>query len=303
MSGFQGLNDLGMGNGNSLSAGIDIEDGNTAGVRHRATSTKTVCASIVEGISGAYISREAFSQDSNILTERMLSEAVHNTDWLPPVKDSEATLAISQSSSDVIDPLREMSDSGYLEVDDDCRNSTLKTNQDGVFHRESSEVSSLSDQHLRDLCSDTRMSELSSSRSSYQHRIDELDEDILCAEFIEDEPHDSDTPMVTLTENMLGPDDLEHSQTSTDTTLTNESLTACQHQFSDMYSDSPTELAGQQSSLLAFIREDGCSSRPSSVFSSPLFGTVSIGGHSRSSSITSADIDLEATSMEEDEVG
>ena len=302
---MQGLNGLVMGNSKSfnLTAGIQVDDGissdGASGVRHRNSPKTNLCASIVEVESGAYISRTAFNAEhvnsrNGLHTSTSLdhvSLTQHND-----IQGSDAPLSAHQLP-DAIKP--DMSDSGYLEVDE-CKQTKTNSNCSCPRHkRESSEVSSLSDQQMRDLTLDATLSEFSSSGGSCQYQPDDIDEDVLYVEIGADEHNDSETEGYDQLLDSMGGSGVEYSGSSTDTTLTTDT-DSMQNQ---LYLNSQSDLTDSPiSSPLLSARKDYESSRPSSVFSSPLFGAVSVSGHSRSSSITSTDIDLEATLLEDDEV-
>lgn len=225
-----------------------------------------------------------------------------------------------------------MKDSGYLDIETSVASATSSQDHYNDFaltgtpltlspscdelstfsQREASEGSSLSDQQLRDLGTDNTFSDLSSCKGSNEAENEaDLDEDVIHVEIEElngcISDGDSFQPLLSLTLNDDG--STESSIASGEATLTSE--TDCgslnyplQHHSSTENSGLLLQSSPQSSCCSPFSqRKYNDTSRPSSVLSSPLLGAIS--GHSRSSSITSADIDLEASSFAEccNEVG
>lgn len=307
--------------GNKLSAGVDIERGSNGnhdpnGVRHRASTPKRVGASLVEGESGAYISRVVFqgvaksssnstntTQNQQTLKRTNLENSDLNsnsTTELPPYNSQNSHLPLPNGVS-----VQSMNDSGYQDTDaasinsssTACRPSCIivlpERAEEVVQHRDFSDQSSLSDQQTRELESDNTFSDYSYELDPDQN----LDEEVLQIEI------EADNVELASNQTLLGSLqahlDFEYSELA-NTTLISDNVNE-PYPLTDRSTSTDTSnniFQGSMSSLnfspLTLRDTDG--SRPSSVFSSPLL-THRSSGHSRTSSITSADIDLETHSV------
>ena len=357
---LQGLNGLVMGNKSSLqlSAGMNFDDDNndrfSTGVRHRNTISNSettkpanseIGASIIEDISGAYISRSAFPNDSTLdccITQQSNSHQIENIP-LPSITPQSQELLADNAALDAMAPLphilpapddRAMNDSGYMDLQVDVCNNTIPHVTSGndsllsptpnslcsdldaeVKQKESSDVSSLSDQHMHDLA----FSDFSSCRGSCEP---DIEDEVVQIEIEADQDGGDMTinPELASTETLMGSlleryqtDDNEDDKsvpcTNSSTILTDsprdsQSLpdTVTKDSWtdgSDLWRDS--NLSSPFSPVSQGRREtDLGNSRPGSTFGSPLLSIRS--EHSRSSSITSADVELEASSLIEMEV-
>ena len=362
---LQGLNGLVMGNKSSLqlSAGMNFDDDNndrfSTGVRHRNTISNSettkpanseIGASIIEDISGAYISRSAFPNDSTqndastldcCITQQSNSHQIENIP-LPSITPQSQELA-DDGALDAIAPLphtltapddRAMNDSGYMDLQVDVCNNTIPHVTSGndsllsptpnslcsdldteVKQKESSDVSSLSDQHMHDLA----FSDFSSCQGSCEP---DIEDEVVQIEIEADQDGGDMTinPELASTETLMG-SLLEHYQTdeneddksvpcTNSSTILTDSPRDSQSLPDTVTKDSWTDgsdlwrgsnLSSPFSPVSQGRREtDSGNSRPGSVFGSPLLSIRS--EHSRSSSITSADVELEASSLIEMEV-
>ncbi|XP_067937095.1 uncharacterized protein [Watersipora subatra] len=301
-----GLNHLTMGNG--LTAGIEldnvsIDQNGASNVRHRSTTRTDVSASIVEDVSGAYISRTFFSntnKSSLVMPAKTSSGDQCITESCSQIGSaSRLPLLVSVTeptcSAQTVDSIA-MCDSGYLEAADH------KYSKDTLVNElESSEISSLSDQYIRDLGLDTTLSDFSSNGSSHQQ--DDADDDVLRIEINEDDLVESEA--VAILNSILDGENTEYLTDNTITTDTDslQSHLADQTHCSNIDLTDHHSMSSNFSPTISARKEDDSSgsSRPSSLFSSPLFENVSVSGHSRSSSTASADIDWEPVTADEDE--
>ena len=324
-----------MGNGGSLSAGLSFQEEQTVEqikdenrVRHRQNinnnhirQVQDIGASIVEKESGAYISRSTLTFDAT--TEALPKcgselEAQHPDDDREKVS-SKDLCSSSSSTRDAMRPINDtgsMNDSGYLDLETGLRltshtsdNSLLTVKQmdrDSALSllRVSSDRSSLSDQAIHDLVSDN-----SSCQSS--QLADNLDEeDLLSVELYDNVESDADlASMNTLLGSTARSSDetCESSLASTDITLYSSSQPEelCHSDAKDTWTDSsdlwrelddvPSPFSPSPRPLVQG-RDSMENLQISSAHSSPLF--VPKSNHSRTSSITSADIGLEAGSID-----
>lgn len=297
-------------------------------------------ASIIDDESGAYISRSAFLMDSegdksncepptngfrhDIKSVSSISQ-LSDTNLVNNTQSSNMESSSIDTNSQLTLPSDQtgMNDSGYLDIDS-CNNKvttgmshsdsllsptptahSVSDDQDcEIRQRDVSEISSLSDQHMHDLA----LSDLSSCQGSGEP---DLDEEVVQIELegqnsgdpANEELASTDT-LLDLVEQCIHDDTGQFCETSS-IDQNNESPRECLSLPDTITKDSSTDCSDpwRESSLSSpyspFSRRD-TDSRASSVFGSPLLSVRS--EHSRSSSITSADVELEASSFTKIEV-
>lgn len=322
-----------MGNGHGISADLNVSDIEknepSPGVRLRPHTTvnnnkssKNLCASITEEESGAYITRCALTIHDEHHTPSYITRP-----QTPTVLNRESLMTHSLHSTNRDDEDRTtMNDSGYLEaefhpypthtfsqVSDDSLMAPTPVSidsdqQEKLIPQASSKRSSLSDPAMHDLAS-----ELSSRESYIQGDLDheDYDDDIISVEINVSHGEDVEGDVAS-TDTLMG--SLLHSysddQSTTDTTIHSNSprevrnSSRCSNSrdswtdSSDLWrdiDDLSSNYSPSPKHLLSHLQMEECE-YVSSGHGSPLSQARS--SHSRTSSITSTDIELEATSVD-----